>query len=240
MCETDLFSVTSAGFTKETCFFREYLIKFSLFPHSHFKTLTLTHKPSVAALPCADQPCCDQPTSLWPSGSRAQSLFSDWPQMPPSYPAHAASDWWFVGAEREWRTPLPPNEKEKRLDPHHQWPTRIPDPGELAHLSRFQCLKLAPSVTTPTFLTSKSRYLATSTYPGRPSVSRKSRCCVMAIFPTPRLVLTEEDSLKTHSLGSMCSKTESGRHTWKSNKHESVLWKFDIDPSSTAASTRDT
>ncbi|TNN45361.1 hypothetical protein EYF80_044437 [Liparis tanakae] len=25
----------------------------------------------------------------------------------------------------------------------------------------------------------------------------------MAIFPTPRLVLTEEDSLKTHSLGSI-------------------------------------
>lgn len=35
----------------------------------------------------------------------------------------------------------------------------------------------------------------------------------MAIFPTPRLVLTEDDSLKTHSLGSMCSRTEVGRHT---------------------------
>lgn len=71
----------------------------------------------------------------------------------------------------------------------------------------------------PSFgLTSKSRYCATSTYPGRPSVSKKSRRWVMAIFPTPRLVLTEEDSLKTHSLGSMCSKTDAGKHTWKSHK----------------------
>lgn len=62
-------------------------------------------------------------------------------------------------------------------------------------------------------LTSSSLYWATSTYPGRPSVSRKSRRWVMAIFPTPRLVLTEEDSLKTHSLGSMCSRTAAGRHT---------------------------
>lgn len=37
----------------------------------------------------------------------------------------------------------------------------------------------------------------------------------MAIFPTPRLVLTEEDSLKTHSLGSMCSRTDVGRDTCK-------------------------
>lgn len=71
-------------------------------------------------------------------------------------------------------------------------------------------------------LTSKSLYCATSTYPGRPSVSRKSRRWVMAIFPTPRLVLTEEDSLKTHSLGSMCSRTDAGRHTWKSEKKKSA------------------
>lgn len=75
----------------------------------------------------------------------------------------------------------------------------------------------------PSFcLTSKSLYCATSTYPGRPSVSRKSRRWVMAIFPTPRLVLTEEDSLKTHSLGSMCSRTDAGKHTWKSHRNESA------------------
>lgn len=39
----------------------------------------------------------------------------------------------------------------------------------------------------------------------------------MAIFPTPRLVLTEDDSLKTHSVASMCSSTDAGRHTLKTN-----------------------
>ena len=33
-------------------------------------------------LPCVDRPSCVRPTSLWPRGSRAQSLPSGWPRTP--------------------------------------------------------------------------------------------------------------------------------------------------------------
>lgn len=169
--------------------------------------LTHTHTPSVTSLPCVGRPCCGRPTSLWPSGSTAPSLFSNWLQTPPFAPELAASGWGFAGAGREPRTPSPPTGSTDNK-PH------------ISLLITFLWLILI-SFWSLCF-TSKSRYCATSTYPGRPSVSRKSRRCVMAIFPTPRLVFTEEDTLKTHSLGSMCSRTDAGKHTWESHRGKSA------------------
>lgn len=162
-----------------------------------------------ALSPCVGQPCCGRPTSLWPSGAIDRSRSSDWPRKPLFYHELAASDWGFAGARREPTTPSPPVKKKKLPFTH------VPK-----HTSNPQLETASFSMASHLYPTSKSLYCATSTYPGRPSVSRKSRRWVMAIFPTPRLVLTEEDSLKTHSLGSMCSRTEGGRHTWKSHRNK--------------------
>lgn len=177
---------------------------------SSLTCIEFAHTSLVKALsPCAGRPGCGRPTSLWPSGAIDRSRSSDWPRKPPFCHAPAASDWGFAGARRALTTPSPPV-KKKKVDLAHVLKYKSnPQPGaaSFSMLSRL-------------YLTSKSLYCATSTYPGRPLVSRKSRRWVMAIFPTPRLVLTEEDSLKTHSLGSMCSRTDGGRHTWKSQRNK--------------------
>lgn len=59
--------------------------------------------------------------------------------------------------------------------------------------------------------TSMSLKVQISVKPGRPSASSSRRFWVMAILPTPRLVLTELDSLCTHSCLSRCAVTSADR-----------------------------
>lgn len=87
--------------------------------HTHTHTVSNTKRRPVSGQdkekpePCVGRPCCVRPTSLSPSGSRAQSPFSDWLQTPPSCRERATSGWEYGGGGREQRRPSPPDGRRR-------------------------------------------------------------------------------------------------------------------------------